>query len=109
MRVLSWNLNHRAALRRVPSWIAKAVELQRADVAVFTEYVAGTDHDRFVGELSSIDRHDKGRRQGTAEGGADRRVARTARRSCAGLGTDLDAASAGIVASTHRVHNPPHM
>ena len=51
MRVLIWNLNHRAARRRMPEWIAAATSPWAADVVVLTEYVEGPDHDRFLREL----------------------------------------------------------
>ena len=53
MRVLIWNLNHRAARRRMPEWIAAATSPWAADVVVLTEYVEGPDHDRFLGELDA--------------------------------------------------------
>jgi endonuclease/exonuclease/phosphatase family metal-dependent hydrolase len=48
MRILSWNLNHRAARRRIPDWIVRAIVDQSPDVVVLTEYVMGPDHERFV-------------------------------------------------------------
>jgi hypothetical protein len=41
MKLLAWNLNHRAAPRRIPSWIAIAINEQAPDVLVLTEYVEG--------------------------------------------------------------------
>jgi len=54
VRILSWNLNHRAARRPVPRRISEAIARQEADVVVLTEYVIGPDHERFVGELAAI-------------------------------------------------------
>src|SRR5258708_38918011 len=53
MKVLAWNLNHRAARRRIPSWIAAAIDEQAPDVLVLTEYVEGPDHDFFLATLNS--------------------------------------------------------
>lgn len=54
MRVLAWNLNHRAARRRVPEWIPSAIQSASADIVVLTEYVEGQDHGRFLVDLSAI-------------------------------------------------------
>ncbi len=54
MRLLTWNLNHRAARRHVPSWIATAIAAQTPDVIVLTEYVEGEDHEQFVAQIASI-------------------------------------------------------
>jgi endonuclease/exonuclease/phosphatase (EEP) superfamily protein YafD len=51
MKLLAWNLNHRAARRRIPSWIATAINEQAPDVLVLTEYVEGRDHESFLGSL----------------------------------------------------------
>jgi hypothetical protein len=53
MKLLSWNLNHRAARRRIPSWIATAIDEQAPDVLVLTEYVEGPDHDFFLATLNA--------------------------------------------------------
>ena len=53
MRLLTWNLNHRAARRRIPDWIGAAITSQNPDVIVLTEYVEGDDHERFVSQLAS--------------------------------------------------------
>jgi endonuclease/exonuclease/phosphatase family metal-dependent hydrolase len=53
MKLLAWNLNHRAASRRIPSWIAAAIEEQDPDVLVLTEYVEGQDHDDFLANLNA--------------------------------------------------------
>lgn len=51
MKLVAWNLNHRAARRRIPSWIATAIVEQAPDVLVLTEYVEGPDHDSFLAAL----------------------------------------------------------
>jgi endonuclease/exonuclease/phosphatase (EEP) superfamily protein YafD len=53
MKLIAWNLNHRAARRRIPSWIATAINEQAADAVVLTEYVEGRDHESFVGSLKA--------------------------------------------------------
>lgn len=53
MRVLAWNLNHRAAQRRIPGWISKSVASYNPDAAIFTEYVHGDDHECFLEELGT--------------------------------------------------------
>jgi hypothetical protein len=51
MRIVSWNLNHRAAHRRIPSWIVPEIAATSPDVVVCTEYVEGIDHARFCSAL----------------------------------------------------------
>lgn len=53
MKLLAWNLNHRAARRPIPSWIATAIDEQAPDVLVLTEYVEGPDHDSFRATLNA--------------------------------------------------------
>ena len=53
MKLLAWNLNHRAVRRRIPSWIAKAINEKAPDVLVLTEYVEGKDHDSFLATLKA--------------------------------------------------------
>ena len=53
MRVLTWNLNHRARKRRIADWIAEAVVEQRPDIVVLTEYVEGDDHAKFLDKLGA--------------------------------------------------------
>lgn len=52
MKLLAWNLNHRAARRRVADWIASAIVARFPDVVVLTEYVEGPDHERFLKTLA---------------------------------------------------------
>jgi Exonuclease III len=47
MKLLAWNLNHRAARRRIPAWIATTIAEQSPDVLILTEYVEGPDHASF--------------------------------------------------------------
>lgn len=54
MRIVSWNLNHRAARRSIPAWVAESLAAVRPDVAILTEYVPGLDHDRFCSELTAL-------------------------------------------------------
>jgi exonuclease III len=51
MRLLAWNLNHRAARRRVPNWVSAAIQVHAPDIAILTEYVEGPDHAKFLNEL----------------------------------------------------------
>ena len=53
MKLLAWNLNHRASRRRIPTWIAPAINEHTPDVLVLTEYVEGPDHDAFLATLSA--------------------------------------------------------
>jgi Endonuclease/Exonuclease/phosphatase family len=53
MKLLAWNLNHRAARRRLPPWIAAAIVEQAPDILVLTEYVEGPDHDAFLAALKA--------------------------------------------------------
>lgn len=52
MKLLAWNLNHRAARRRIPDWVAMAIVSHSPDVVVVTEYVEGPDHGRFLTALA---------------------------------------------------------
>lgn len=54
MNVLVWNLNHRAAQRRIPAWIAPAIHRSLPDVAILTEYVEGPDHQHFLKQLAAL-------------------------------------------------------
>lgn len=53
MKLLAWNLNHRASRRRIPTWIAEAIAVHAPDLVVLTEYVVGPDHGRFVEQLAT--------------------------------------------------------
>lgn len=54
MRILSWNLNHRAGVRDIPAWLAPALEAERPDVFVCTEYVRGPQHVELLKSLRAI-------------------------------------------------------
>jgi endonuclease/exonuclease/phosphatase (EEP) superfamily protein YafD len=54
MRVIAWNLNHRAAKRRIPEFVAEELALQQPDAVLLTEYVEGDDQARFFGQMSSF-------------------------------------------------------
>jgi hypothetical protein len=70
MKLLAWNLNHRAMRRRIANWIASAIVGHSPDVIVLTEYVEGQDHAVFLQALSAgglkhsvISRRTKGENQ----------------------------------------------
>ena len=52
MRVVTWNLNHRAAPRRIPGWIASELRGKSPDAVLLSEYVEGLEHVRFVAEMA---------------------------------------------------------
>lgn len=52
LRIVCWNLNHRAARRRIATWVVDELVEQRPDVIVLTEYVAGADHEMFLASLA---------------------------------------------------------
>ena len=61
MRILSWNLNHRATRRPIPAWIADAIAAQSPDVLALNEYVDArntatcrSDHERFFDALDAM-------------------------------------------------------
>jgi exonuclease III len=54
MKLLSWNLNHRATRHRIPTWVAAAISEQAPDVLVLTEYVEGPNHIAFLASLNDI-------------------------------------------------------
>ena len=66
VKILAWNLNHRAARRRIPAWVYGAIAAESPDVVILTEYVEGEDHAHFVGELAALGlvHADKTKRQG---------------------------------------------
>lgn len=51
VRIFAWNLNHRTHPKPIPPALVDGVLSLRPDVAIFTEYVSGPDHDVFGGEL----------------------------------------------------------
>ncbi len=54
MRLLAWNLNHRARPRVVPEGVSRAIAALAPDVAVLTEYVSRNSHERFIGQLAAL-------------------------------------------------------
>lgn len=52
MRLLTWNLNHRAARRAIPHWVSAAIGNQQPDLVVLTEYVESDAHGAFVDALA---------------------------------------------------------
>jgi hypothetical protein len=54
MRILAWNLNHRARRRRIPEWVVPAIAAHCPHIVVLTEYVEGPGHERFLAGLASI-------------------------------------------------------
>jgi exonuclease III len=53
MRIVSWNLNHRACRRSIPDWIVEEIATARPDVLVCTEYVEAAEHHSFVSALKN--------------------------------------------------------
>lgn len=54
MRIIAWNVNHRAARHAIPDWVGTAIAAERPDAVVLTEYVVGPDHGRFTEELREL-------------------------------------------------------
>lgn len=54
MRILAWNLNHRARPKPIPAGVVDAVRQLRPDTLVLNEYVEGVDRARFEGELRNL-------------------------------------------------------
>jgi Endonuclease/Exonuclease/phosphatase family len=52
VRILTWNLNHRAAERTIPPWIAGTIGGFSPHLVILTEYVQGPDHGSFLGQLA---------------------------------------------------------
>jgi hypothetical protein len=52
MRLVAWNLNHRAARRSIPQWIDASLLKSEPDIVILTEYVEASDHERFVSSLA---------------------------------------------------------
>lgn len=55
MRLLAWNVNHRAARRKIPEWVVAAIAPYEPEVVVLTEYVQGPDHARFLTKLDALE------------------------------------------------------
>ncbi len=54
MRLLTWNLNHRARPRAFRSGVSDTIQGLAPDVAVLTEYVEGPSHAQFLAHLTDI-------------------------------------------------------
>jgi len=54
MRLLSWNVNHRADVSAIPASVVPAVAAQEPDVLVCTGYVRGPQHVEVLGALRAI-------------------------------------------------------
>lgn len=54
LRVLTWNLNHRARPRSIAATVATVIGTLAPDVAVLTEYVEGKSHAAFIQELAAV-------------------------------------------------------
>ena len=54
MRLLTWNINHKAAMKDIPSGLVPAIGALAPDVAVLTEYVHGPSRGQFLCDLKSI-------------------------------------------------------
>jgi hypothetical protein len=54
MRILSWNVNHRAGVRAIPEWLVPAIAAESPDVLVCTEYVRGPQHVEFLKALREV-------------------------------------------------------
>jgi endonuclease/exonuclease/phosphatase family metal-dependent hydrolase len=51
LRILTWNVNHRANKRRIQPWLAQCIVEQQPDIVVLTEYVVGSDHTMLIERL----------------------------------------------------------
>lgn len=51
MRILAWNVNHRAGVRAIPEWLVPAIAAEAPDVLMCTEYVRGPQHVELLREL----------------------------------------------------------
>ena len=53
IRLLAWNVNHRAARHAIPRCIVDEILEATPDVLLLSEYVVGQDHDRFCSDLKN--------------------------------------------------------
>lgn len=51
MKLLAWNLNHRAKHRAIPLWTSTEIARQHPDLVVLSEYVEGAGHEPFCASL----------------------------------------------------------
>ena len=54
LRILAWNLNHRARAKAIPSCLADVIASLEPDVIVLTEYVHRDTRRPFLDQLASI-------------------------------------------------------
>lgn len=57
MRLVTWNVNHRARPRPVPGWVPEVLQALAPDVLVLTEYVPGPPNGAFRASLASLGLH----------------------------------------------------
>ena len=53
MRILTWNINHRAVTKAIPAALPKGILSLNPDVVVLTEYVEGSDHSKLCDSLEA--------------------------------------------------------
>ncbi len=53
MKLITWNINHRASQKRIPPSMAAGLSSLFPDVIILTEYVIGPSHESFIEELSA--------------------------------------------------------
>jgi endonuclease/exonuclease/phosphatase family metal-dependent hydrolase len=51
MRIVTWNLNHRARRRDIPGDVGEVIASLKPDLIVLTEYVSGLSEPRFLAQL----------------------------------------------------------
>lgn len=54
MRILSWNVNHRAGVRAIPDWFVPAIAVESPGALVCTEYVRGPTHVELLKALRAV-------------------------------------------------------
>lgn len=54
MKLVNWNINHRAWPKPIPELVPNAIAALNPDLLVLTEYVRGPSHDWFVSRLSEL-------------------------------------------------------
>ncbi|MHB8908647.1 MAG: endonuclease/exonuclease/phosphatase family protein [Syntrophales bacterium] len=53
MKLITWNINHRARRKHIPPSMAAAITSLSPDVIILTEYVPGPSHESFMEELAT--------------------------------------------------------
>ena len=54
LRILAWNLNHRATMKTIPPGTIDAIDQLKADVLVLSEYADGNVRDQFKAKLREV-------------------------------------------------------